>query len=84
MDSGFVPTAKFSEEVPSFRVLAVGDDDGEEVDLACFELAHNAKGECLVLAVRVENHEDSWHPWVHLGVGVEIVGKAGDGEALAV
>ena len=84
MNSGLVPTAKLSEEISSFRVLTVGNDNGEQVYLACFEFAHNAEGEGFVLAIRVQNDEDRWHAGVDLGVSVEVVGEAGDGEALAV
>ena len=51
VDSAFIITAELSEEGACFRVLAVGNDDGEEVHFTRGNLAHNAK--CLALLVQV-------------------------------
>ena len=73
VDSAFITTAELIKEVARFRVLAVRNDDSEEVHFAGGNLAHNVECQALLVQVRVQNDEYCWHTRVDLGVGVEIV-----------
>lgn len=66
------------------RVLAVGNDNRDDVHLASLQLAHRGESDLLVLRCRVENDEHSGHSRVDLEVVEQVVRDRGDGEALAV
>ena len=76
MHPALIPSAELIEEGASFGVLAVGDDDREEIDFAGHDLTHRAETDPFILWVRVENDEDSWHARVNLGECEEVVGDA--------
>ena len=74
VDPAFITSAELSEEAARFRVLAVRNDNSEEVYLTSGNLAHDGDRLALLLQVGVQNDEYCWHAGVDLGVGVEVVG----------
>ena len=84
LDARLIASDEFREEVASFRVLAVRDDDGEKVDLIGHQLAHGGERDSFVDVQRVKDDKDGGHARVELHVVEEIVGDVGDAEALAV
>jgi len=76
VDSGLVASAELSEELAGFRVCAVGNHDGEEVDLAEENLAHSVDGQTLVFQIRVEDHKDGGHTRVNLSISEKVVSHA--------
>lgn len=84
VDATLITTAELSEEVAAFAVLAVRDDDGEEVHLTILHLLHCRNLDALVLWSRVEDDENRRQAWVDFRVGKQVVGNTRCGEALAV
>ena len=84
MDTRVIATAELREEVACFGILAVRDDNREQVDLIEHEFAHGSECDAFIHDQRVENHEDGRHAWVQLHVVKEVVRDVRDAEALAV